>query len=452
MEGLVKNPAPLSSGSLVRPYMQKQEENSTGKALLLPGLELPDIEIEADENDDYGPNRKLEEWGYSEPVIEVNDYVLDMGVVDSFKLTYSLYSLPTFSFSINDPNYIVQKKLKNDKDICKIFIGYSDIYIKFKGLITNISGAKSSSRIKLSGILYGDNFYEQGQDLYNRLEEPYDYKVIEILYKYCTDLQLGLWRYDNPDLNFTPDIYIQPNIKRIDALADFIYKYTNNIWCIDAFGWLHIGNVESILANESDTYFFDTKRKEWYAPPYKQRKIKFVANRLHINEDDLEGNKDYRDTDEYYLIETKNVKVESNFSKNILYSHDEYILTDDNSDETKLNDMQIEFVSSNKKKENTFYGFSSLVQQKFPNRDERINKMLYGNYLTVTLEQPCYEIVPFTICELDMYIPSTTEDSEEYHLDEEHSKKHFVIGIEYSYSKNSSRDDVSKINQTLYLI
>ena len=152
------------------------------------------------------------------------------------------------------------------------------------------------------------------------------------------------------------------------------------------------------------------------------------------------------------MIETLNVKVESNFSKNILYSKDEYILIDDASNETKLNDMQIEFENSSKKKENTFYGFSNLVQQKFPNRNERINKMLYGNYLTVTLEQPFYEIVPFTVCEIDMYIPSSAEDKEEYHLDEEHSKKHFVIGMEYSYTKNNGQKQSNNINQTIYLI
>lgn len=448
MEGLEKNIQPVPSVSLVRPYMQKQDENITGKAILLPNLEQPEIEIQADENDEFNVNRKIQEMGYSIPIIEVNDYVLDFGAVENFKLIYALYSLPIFSFSINDPNYIIQKKLTNKKDICKIFLGYSDIYIKFKGLITNISGNKNSPRLKLSGILYGDSFYEQQQDLYNSLEEPYEYTVLELIHKYCKDLKLGLFRYDNKDLNFKPNIYLQPNINRIEALADIIQKYTNNIWCIDAFGWLHIGNIESILANNADTYFFDTKRKEWYAPtPYKQRKIKFVANRLHLSDEELEPEKDILDTDEYYLIDTINVKIDSNFSKNILYSKNKYILKSD-SDEKELNDMQIDFDNSENKYENTFQGF---LKSKFPNRDERINKMLYGNYLTVTLNQPNYEIIPFTICELDIYIPTTIEQEDKYHLDEEHSKKHFVIGIEYYYAKNNNSNP-NKINQTLYLI
>lgn len=434
--------------------------------ILEPNIVVEDIIIDANEDDEYNVNRKINEWGYSIPLVKINEFVLDIGAVTKLDVNVTMYNIPTFNMVVDDFNSMIQSALKNKEDKCIIFIGTKDFYIKFNGLITNID-TTNSGRLLLSGIFYVKELFDNKQQAFN------DKSVIDILTTLCENTKLGLYIYDNQALNVTVENYLLPNINQLSGINNIIDGYTDNLWSIDTFGYLHLGTVQSILEKPIDKYTLNPMTQQQLPG---EKDMLFVYGRQSLTSEEAIDEVENDNNRYKYAIVPEYLKVESNFSMTKIDSANTYKLYDGKANEKILEEninIGIETVYA----DNTFSGF---FNSKFPLRNERINKVMYGNAITMELRSLMFEIVPFSVVELEIYVEGsaysnkhpvkenayTTDgptdeidndaqpDSKKalYHLDEIHSGKHFVAGYSYNYRKNKGNENQNFIKQTVYLI
>lgn len=434
--------------------------------ILEPNIVVEDIIIDANEDDEYNVNRKINEWGYSIPLVKINEFVLDIGAVTKLDVNVTMYNIPTFNMVVDDFNSMIQSALKNKEDKCIIFIGTKDFYIKFNGLITNID-TTNSGRLLLSGIFYVKELFDIKQQAFN------DKSVIDILSTLCENTKLGLYTYDNQALNVNVENYLLPNINQLSGINNIIDGYTDNLWSIDTFGYLHLGTVQSILEKPIDKYTLNPMTQQQLPS---EKDMLFVYGRQSLTGEEAIDEVENDNNRYKYAIVPEYLKVESNFSMTKIDSANTYKLFDGKANEKILEEninIGIETVDA----DNTFSGF---FNSKFPLRNERINKVMYGNAITMELRSLMFEIVPFSVVELEIYVEGsaysnkhpvkenayTTDgptdeidndaqpDSKKalYHLDEIHSGKHFVAGYSYNYRKNKGNENQNFIKQTVYLI
>lgn len=394
--------------------------------ILEPNIKVPDIVIEADENSEYSVDRILNNWGSSIPIIQIGDYVLKIVETISCHINIKINSIPSFDIVVVDTNYKIREALKKELDKCIIFFGFRDWYVKFNGLITEVQSGSGESKIFMKGIFYQEPLYLNKQKLWK------DTSVIDIIKDICTETKLGLFTFDNNDLNYTPDIVINPNTSNIEFTKELLARYTNNIWCYDTFGYLHIGDIETIFKQPIDKYTISYENGEQIQP----KDIVFRTRKLA--DADKDTDKIYVD---YYTVNT-------NFSLSHLLTSTKYdVFFDDESTSELKTDENIGYGD---KSDNSFVGFS---KHKFPFYTERVNKLLCGNLIKLKLRNVMYEIVPFTVVNLELNLPSTTDlgITSGTRLDEEHSGKHIVIGYSYDYDKKNNSEQ-NNITQSLYLL
>ena len=394
--------------------------------ILEPNIKVEDIKIEADSDSEYSVNRMINEWGHAIPLVKIGDYVLQIGEVISCHVYLKLNELPSFEIQVRDDSYKIREALKKQIDKCVIFFGFRDWYVKFNGLITNVNSDSGELDLFMNGIFYQEPLYITKQKLWKETS------VIDIIQDICTETKLGLFTFDNNDLNYVPDVVINPNKNNLNFTKELINRYTNNIFCYDTYGYLHIGDIESILKQPVDKYTISPKTGESIP------ETDFVFHTRKVNDYDEEKD-DLKIYADYYTIGT-------NFSLSQLLTSTKYsLLFDDSTVQDLKTDSEIGY---GEKTENTFIGFS---KHKFPFYTERVNKLLCGNLIKLKLRQVMYEIVPFSLVNLELYLPSSAELGKEPRLDEEHSGKHMVIGYSYDYDKQDDEPQ-NHIEQTLYLI
>lgn len=424
-----------------------------------PQITVEDIELSLDKNSDYVVNQKIEEIGHTIPVVKLKGYPLNMADLQMLDINVSMFNMPTFRMVLKDNNYKLQESLSNKEDRCVIFVGNKDFYVKFNGIITNVSTSYTGT-INLSGIFYQKELFDYKQEGF------VDTSVVDMLTKICKDTKLGLYTYDNKELETTPEYHLNPNTQQISFLSDIISTYTSNLWSIDTFGFLHVGDLNSILDKPVDKYTLNPKTNEIIKEGPQDILLTFGRNRVKP-EDETKDEEKYK-----YEIQAESIKIETDFSLTKLQSTGIATVYTGNSSGRVLECNTNIGIENSTETENTFSGFFS---NKYPLRDERINKLLYGNVITVKLQNYLVEIVPFTLVNLEIYYPQTadidtkelkenpdgtesidynSEDNKEkasYRLDKTHSGKHFVAGYSYHYSKNR-RGEPEKITQDLILI
>ena len=424
-----------------------------------PQIFVEDIEIKADIDSDYSVEQKIEEWGYSIPVVKINGITLNMGDIESLNVNVSMFNIPTFNMTIKDYNFKIQEKLTNKEDKCVIFIGNKDFYVKFNGIITNI-GTSYTKILNISGIWYQKELFDLKQEGF------VDTSVIDMLTKICTDTKLGLFSYDNNELQITPEYHLNPNTKQLSFISDIISTYTSNLWSIDTFGFLHVGNLNSILNKPVDKYSINPKNNSIIKDGPQDILLTYGRNRVTKDNEQKDDEK-YK-----YAIEAESLKIETDFSLTKLQSSQLAVLYT-GTGSGRLLDINTNIgIENSTETENTFSGF---LNNKYPLRDERINKLLYGNVISLKLKNYMVEIVPFTLVNLEIYYHQSAniitkeikqnEDGSEsidydskddlkkasYRLDEIHSGKHFVAGYSYHYRKNR-KGEPNAITQDLILI
>lgn len=395
--------------------------------ILKPQVEVENIEIPFDAGeDDMNPTTRA--WGPTFPIIKINDYILGSGELLDFTMTVRLNSLPSFSFEIDDSNYAVRETLKKSEiDKCVIFVGYKDWYIKFNGLITSTNSDSGDPSLTCNGILYNEDWYKTEQLLYK--EMTYE----DILKDICTKAKIGLYTDDNPFLSKQPELLINPNMVYLDLLPHILRKYTQCFWMIDFFYYLHVCNIEQLRKNPYD---------------------KFSLNQLgeSISERDI-----VITTDPYYDVNEKDTikdpkklvadyySINTNFGKTFIDNYDQYFING-----TEIPSTQIGEPTS-KKYENMFSVFESHFQ---PFYKDIINKSIGGNSIKLTMKNILFELTPFSIINLEIYLPknSNREGEDKIRLEEEHSGKKVVIGYSYNWQTKDEESDFPTLTQEIEVI
>lgn len=392
--------------------------------LTQPDIKVDDIKIQFDSESQDAVDKIINNWGSAIPLVKIGDYVLKIGEVLSCSIKVNFNQIPTFDISVDDNTFKIRTALKNEIDKCVIFFGFKDWYVKFNGIITNIQ-SDSGPTVYVSGIFYQKELHDSEQKLYK------EKNVSDILKEICTDCKLGLFTYENTTLQESVDVVINPNRNRIDFIKEIISRYTDNIFSVDTFGFLHIGDIETILKQEIDKYSISWKD----GTPIDETPIIFRNTRFNTEFEDDEDKK----------IPIDSYTIDTNFSLSQLITNKTYKVFGG----TEQRDIKsYEHYGNGNNTENTFDDF---LKHKNPHYNARINKLLCGNLIKITLRNVLYEIVPFTICGLELWTQRNVDDEKEEQIDEEHSGKHMIIGYSYDYEKTDS-DEQNHITQTLLMI
>lgn len=394
--------------------------------LIKPNLDIGSIKIEKDEDDQYGTDRILGEWGRNIPLIKIGDYVLGIGDLEDFELRVALNCLPTFSMTVNDEQYLIRESLKNDVDKCIIFIGYETWYIKFNGIIDKSFSEVGDVSIMLSGQFYNEKLYNTNQFVYSEIS------VSDVFTDICKQTSMGLFVDDNEDLNKEIFHSINPNICYLDYFERLLKQYTLNTYSIDCFGYIHVVDINKLREQPIDKYTLDWRTGEQISET--DIIFKSLIKNGSADKDDEENDKISID---YYSIDT-------NFSDIFRKSQSVYNIGNSIDGIQKLKSNEI--VGIGEKNTNTFPGF---VKYKFPFYYERINKKLGGNLIKITTENIIFELSPFSIVGFECYLPFIA--GRDVKLDEEHSGKKIVISNTLNYQK-SNNSDTAKLVQSIEMI
>lgn len=387
--------------------------------ILKPNIEIDNIKLDMVSNDVDNVNRVINVIGRDFPLIKIGNYVLNFGEVIDFNLKVSINNLPTFSLTIDDTNLQIREELKKEIDKCVIFIGQREVYIKFNGIVTITDSEAGDPYLHLTGIWFNPKLYGTEQKSYK------DTKVIDIITDICKKTNIGLFSFNNSQLDNIIDYCINTETKLINFLVnDVIKKYTYNVFGIDCYGYLHICDISKLKSNPYDKYTILPN-----GTILEPKDIIFTSKTKRY---------DY-DLDEF-KIPINYYTLNSNFSKAFLDNASEYSVNFQGKNKKVLNtDLHIGYGNIGT---NTYSGFNN---QKFPFYDNIVNKIIGGNTITLTLNHIMLELSLFSIVGFDCYLPET--GNKKFRLDEEHSGKKILIAYDLAYSKESK-----KINQTITLI
>ncbi len=391
--------------------------------LIEPNIEVEQIEIQMDDNASDSAETIMADWGRNIPLIKIGDYVLNTGDLKEFSLQVAFNSFPTFSIVVDDSTYMVREALKKDIDKCIIFVGFKDWYLRFNGIIDKTYSGVGDSQVKLNGTYYNEKLFAGVQFSYK------DKKLFEILKDICEKTDMGLFTYDNADLNQEIDYSLMTGTRYIDFIDFLIKTYTKNIYAIDCHSYLHVGDIETIKKQEKDKYSLDwsTGKK------IDEQPIIFKGvNRSVENPDEVD-----------YKIPIKFSGLNTNFSEIHKETYQTYSLGLGGNGEEVVKSIDTIGIGSNKT--NSFFGFK---KHKFPYYTDIINKSIGGNSITLLTDNIIFELNPLSKVEVELYIPN--RNKKDFILDKEHSGEKIVLGFSINYSKKSKT--LNKLSQTIELI
>lgn len=389
--------------------------------ILKPKIKVEDITMEMDANSSNIP-RVLNEFGKNIPLVKIGDYVLNIGELTSLEIKVGLNSLPSFELTVDDSTYRIREALKKEIDKCVIFIGYKTWYIKFNGLITTIHSDAGDSHLDLNGIIFNDALFKTEQFSYQ------DKSPADILTDVCKKTNMGLFTFNNLLLNQKIDYVMNTEVRFIDFITNIVKTYTDNIFSYDLFYHLHLGNIEAIRKQEYDKYTLTPTGET-----IQEQDIIFTSKSRYF----VEGVDDFKLPINYYTLN-------SNFTKTFLQNASSYAVGIPGQKQKELkSDKNIGYGNIGT---NTFAGFAG---QKFPFYNNIVNKDLGNNIITIELKQLMFELTPFSVVGVEIYLQETGD--KQFRIDYEHSGKKVVIGYNLKYDK-SETGELNSITQTIDLI
>ena len=395
--------------------------------ILKPNIVVNDIKIEADINSTSVDN-VINEFR-NRPMIMIGDYVLGLGELLEFNFNIRLNSFPTFTISVNDQQYKIRKALKNDIDKCVIFFGWRKWYYKFNGILNKTFSDAGDAQIELTGTLFNEKIFNGEQFAFKNKT------VLQILTTICSKTSLGLYTYDNSDLLKIIDYTLITGTRYIDYLDFIITTYTNNLYFIDGNYFLHVADIEKLRNLPVDKYSINWKTGEKYLVPQN-----IVLKSIKRDGSPEELLNDYKIPIDYYTTDT-------NFSDAHVSTYEEYYIGYGGNDEKLIKSREKLGIGSNKT--NTFFGFKN---HKFPFYKDIINKKIAGNVTKIFTQNVIFELTPFSIIDLEIYLPFTSGETG-YKLDTEHSGKKIVIGFSINYKKPlDDKNELNTLNQIIEVI
>lgn len=379
-----------------------------------PSIKFDDIEFVVVENqEEFVNNAKI---GRKYPIIKLNGFTLNSSDIYSLRIDVSLNTLPHFHFMVLDEGLVVSKTLtQKDYDTCTIFLGFKNFYVKFDGLVTSISGDEIKS---ISGFLYTDDLFTDEQKIYDNKS------ILDILKELCTETKFGLFTFDNQELNTQVKTIINPGKTRFDFISEVIKRYTTNIFSYDTFGVLHVGDVASIYKQPIDKFKIEPVSGDELDEP---KEIIF-SNDSTANE--AKDNKP--------RIKFADISIESNFGRTRVDTPKKIIFHDE---QTTFEPSTTEEIGLKVEEHNVWSGFSDHKKVSY---SSQVNKMLNGTLITIETNNIIFELVPFSVVGLEIFLPSHITDKDDVRvednesvIDTEHSGKRIVIGYSYLYDKGS---------------
>lgn len=359
---------------------------------------IPKINIQFDKNAVDDLTDVVKTWGNYNPVVMINDYIPEGSVVIDLNISIGINKLPSFNITLNDDDFKIRNILKKqDIDTIVIGIGTSNWLLKFYGIIHNSPAEVNNDEIYLYGNIYNDKWYNTEQKGYK------DKTVYDVIEELCKKTDSGLYLFSNSFLDIQQPYLTNPNTKLLSYFTFLIQNYSDCLWCYDNNGIMYIGNLDDIRKSDVDKF------KIYEDNVLDEEKPIIISN---YTEDLLKNEKS--------KFGISGFTVTSNYGIKHLLSKDKY-------------------------RYNYFDDMNNKVTK--PNHLPITN--IYDKQVTVLMNQNIFEINPFSIVDLELYIQKKQFQS--HILDEELSGKKVVIEIEYIYNSNEG-DSKSRIQQKLTLI
>lgn len=361
---------------------------------------IPKINIQFDKHAVDDLEGVINSWGSYNPVVMINDYIPDGAAVLDLSINFSINKLPTFAITINDENFNIRKALKKeDIDTITVAIGGKNWLLKFYGIIYNSPSETDNEDIYLYGDIYNEKWYNQEQKAYKSKT------VLDVIEDLCKSTDSGLYVFNNSKLDINQPYIVNPNSKYLSFLTFLLKNYTDCVWCYDNNGILYVGNIDDMRKSEVDKF--------------------------KIYEDNI------LDTEKPIIITNYNQEKDIKYEK---FGISGYTVSSDNGIKKLLSKQIYRY--------NKFDDMNKNVTT--PQKEPVTN--IYSKQITVSMLQNIFEINPFSIVDLELFLPRTDNNqSEPRKKDEELSGKKVVIGIEYIYSMYDG-DKHPAIQQKLTLI
>jgi hypothetical protein len=402
-----------------------------GEVLVKPNLNVPNIVVPNinEGNDKKGAESIINTWGVKFPLIEINGYLVPSGSLRNFSLTYSLNNIPKMSFTISDEKYELRRTLKKKNiDIGVIFFGFKDFYMRFNIIVLEIPSDFGGGEISLSAEFYNEKLYNSEQKAYNNLS------VSEIIKEICNGTGMGFFNSSNELTSKKITTNINCNYTLIDFINFNVKNFTNSLYSIDCHGYLHLANIETLRSANVDTYIW--KNTEKMDSP----KDLIISNRIYkTTEDDIETN---------FKLQTKSYNVSTNIGLQHVENTKKYEIKDEKNITRELKSQNEIGISNNSL--NTFNTFLELFNGGSDIYRNILSKDLSGKVVTVQLTEIILEILPFTIINLELYLPKL--EGVDSILDEENSGNKIVIGVEYIFESAKEDEKYPNTKQTIFLI
>lgn len=400
--------------------------------LLDPKIVIEKIEITVNTNDAEGAKSITDAWGPTIPVIKINDYVLSLGDVMSLTVDVKINTIPQFTLEIIDTKYKVRKALNKQKiDTAIIFLGNAEWYHKFNGIITSCVSDAGDENITITGSVYNPKLYDTIQKSYNNLS------IIDAIKDICTSTNMGLFSFDNKALTNVLKNCINAGDRNINFFMELITKYTNNLWCFDTFYFLHVGDIKTIRNKPVDTYTIRNKKKFDSPQPI------IISTNPNYEAVDYNVETDKKLKAGYYTINT-------NIGESQINHYDIYEIFGTKKDRVELGSST--GIGFGTKSGNTFSGF---IDRNFLFYTSRVNKEIYGKSIKIEMVDVLYEIAPFQVIDLEIFLPTDKEKNTSINSnikDPENSGKKVIIGYTFSYNKANTESSFPVIQQSIEVI
>lgn len=405
-----------------------------GTVLVEPSVSIDNIVVEIDTYSVDAENR-LNWMGTLSPLVKFGDKVFNTSEILDFTLNVKIYSLPTLSLSINDPDRIIRKYFKNNPNVGVCRIGFPNWAFKFNIYFNDENSYYNDSTIHIEGFLWNMKMFQ-----------PIDYAETNISLKdFFTKLSKsvgnGLYYYPNQFIDKPLENIVIPNQTYINIIKNYIALFSDCFWYIDPNYYLHIGDYNTLIAQDTSMYTLSFSNGEKLES---EHPMIFYMNRIAIEPESSKKDNDYK-------IPIKGYDVNSVSGIEFLKSSKSYSVFTD----SIMNSYMYDYVDESgfgigKSTTNTFSGFKSHPNPYF---SKYKNKVLNKKKIILHVDGLLPELNLFDVIELEIYkaykfddkdikLNDNVEDIGE--LDLENSGKKLVIGYTINYKKPNNLETINK--------
>lgn len=408
--------------------------------VLDPSITVPNIKLTIDPHIEGTSTTVLHHRGNTVPLLQFGESVIDWSSVERFRLdvgyTDSHNIIPTIDVVVDDSNGYISTYIANNPDIGICRYGYKDWGIRFLVLYNSVTN--NGNKLRLSGTLYNEKFHtDAGQTSYK------DMTINDTIKQLCQDINIGMYTYDNSELNKQRPFVTNSSMSHLSLINNIISRYTANMWCIDPNYYLHIGDMNTIISQDTATYTLSQIDYEQMEQP---QPIIFLSKPYNSTSDTNIDNKIKCDYSFDKQLTDRFVKLRQSYT---VYNNDGVFQN------------QSTNFGLGSETTNTFSGFVSHIN---PYTKHIIGKDMSKQVIKLITNNIIPEINPFDVVECELYrgrmlVDTETNPNDGKELEQptdfdiEHSGKKVVIGYTVQYRKNETiNENTSRMYQQIYVM